>query len=449
MNAEYFFMLGLGVLLLAVPVCLFVIFTRAKKTAELQSLYDQQHTDLVACQTELQLLQQRSGLLQQQLDQQLQITSQLREQQARLESNLYSERQQHHEKMQLLLQAREQMTLEFRQLAGDILEHKGRIFREASQQQLSQLLEPLGEKLKTFEKKVDDTYDKEAQQRFSLEKEIKALLEMNMKISDDATRLTNALIGESKTQGTWGEVVLERVLERSGLQKGTEYEVQVSLKNDEGGKSQPDVIVHLPENKDVVIDSKVSLTAYQAYYASNEESERASLLKQHIASIRAHIKSLSSKKYQHLEGIRSLDYVLMFLPVEAAFTLAVQHDDNLFMEAFEQNIILVGPSTLLATLRTIHNIWRYEYQNKHALEIARQAGLLYDKFAAFVSDVEKVGERLSQTQKAWDEAHNKLRSGKGNLIGRAEKLKAMGVRASKSLPEQLPVADDEIGSDDE
>jgi len=448
-KAEYLFWVGLGFLLLALPVCLFALVRRSRQLAQLQATHDAQRETLITRETELQLLQQRATLLQEQLDQQLQSTAQLREQQARLESNLYSERQQHHEKMQLLLQAREQMTLEFRQLAGDILEHKGKLFREASQQQLMQLLEPLGEKLKTFEKKVEDTYDKEAQQRFSLEKEIKSLLEMNARISDDANRLTNALIGESKTQGTWGEVILERVLERSGLQKGVEYEVQVSLKDEEGSKRQPDVIVHLPENKDVVIDSKVSLTAYHAYFNSADDAERTTLLKQHIASIRKHISELAGKKYHNLEGIRSLDYVLMFLPVEAAFTLAVQHDDSLFTEAFEHNIILVGPSTLLATLRTIHNIWRYEYQNKHALEIARQAGLLYDKFAAFVSDVDKIGERLNQTQDAWSAARNKLLSGKGNLVGRAEKLKAMGARASKSLPEQLPMQDDEIGADDE
>lgn len=451
MNAQWAMLLSAlsVVLLLALAVSWFLHARKNRQLAEQQVALDEQEHRLVARDTELQMVQQRASLLQQQLDQQLQTTQQLREQQIRLEGNLHAERQLHHEKLQLLLQAREQMTLEFRQLAGDILEQKGKLFREASQQHLSELLQPLGEKLHSFEKKVDDTYDKEAKQRFSLEKEIKALMEANTRISDDATRLTNALKGESKTQGTWGEVILERVLERSGLTKGQEYEVQVSLKDDEGRKWQPDVIVHLPENKDVVIDSKVSLTAYQAFFASAEDDERALLLKQHIASIRTHIKNLAGKNYQNLAGIRSLDYVLMFLPVEAAFTLAVQHDDNLFNEAFEQNIIMVGPSTLLATLRTIHNIWRYEYQNKHAMEIARQAGLLYDKFAAFVKDIDKIGERLALTQDAWNLARNKLLSGKGNLVGRAEKLKAMGVRASKSLPEQLAGPDDDTGADDD
>ncbi len=449
MNATFVMLALLGLLTPALITSWVLHSRKDKRLAELQTTVGEQASKLVARETELQMTQQRGSVLEGQLDQQMQTTQQLREQQARLESNLHAERQNHHEKMQLLLQAREQMTLEFRQLAGDILEHKGKLFREASQEHLTQLLQPLGERLQHFEKKVDDTYDKEAKQRFSLEKEIKALLELNTRISADATRLTNALKGESKTQGTWGEVILERVLEKSGLEKGREYEVQVSLKDEDGKKWQPDVIVHLPENKDVVIDSKVSLTAYQAYFSSQEDEERALLLKQHIASIRGHIKNLTSKNYQNLAGIRSLDYVLLFLPVEAAFTLAVQHDETLFTEAFDHNIILVGPSTLLATLRTIHNIWRYEYQNKHALEIARQAGLLYDKFAAFAHDLDKIGERIGQTQDAWNSAHNKLLSGRGNLVSRAEKLKAMGVRASKSLPEQLPDQHDEVGSDDD
>jgi DNA recombination protein RmuC len=438
-----------ALLLLALLASLFFLVRKNKRLAEQQTTLGELSSRLASRETELQMTQQRSSLLEGQLEQQLQTTQQLREQQARLESNLHAERQNHHEKMQLLLQAREQMTLEFRQLAGDILEHKGKLFREASQQQLTQLLQPLGERLQQFEKKVDDTYDKEAKQRFSLEKEIKALMELNTRISDDATNLTNALRGESKTQGTWGEVILERVLEKSGLQKGREYEVQVSLKDEEGKKGQPDVIVHLPEKKDVVIDSKVSLTAYQAYFGSGDDEERALRLKQHIASIRGHIKNLASKNYHNLLGINSPDYVLMFLPVEAAFTLAVQHDDTLFMEAFELNIILVGPSTLLATLRTIHNIWRYEYQSKNVAEIAKQAGLLYDKFVAFAQDIDKIGERLHQTQDAWDAAHNKLRSGRGNLFSKVEKLKILGARTSKSLPEQLPDHPDEAGGDDD
>ena len=447
MDAGAFILAGLILLVIALVASIFINFRRSSRIDQLAGEIRDLTADLAARDAEYDMVNQRGGLLQHQLDQQVQTTQQLREQVARLESGYSVERQQHEQKVQMLMQAREQMTLEFRQLANEIFEQKGRVFAETSNLQMQQLLQPLGEKLRTFEQKVDETYDKESKQRFSLEREIRSLLELNTRISDDANRLTSALKGENKTQGTWGEVVLERVLERSGLQKGREYDVQVSMTDDEGRKVQPDVVVHLPENKDVVIDSKVTLTAYQAYHSAADDAQRDLHLKQHIASIRSHIRNLAGKNYQDLPGLRSLDYVLMFLPVEAAFTLAVQHDDNLFTEAFERNIILVGPSTLLATLRTIQNIWRYEYQNKHALEIARQAGQLYDKFAAFVGDLEKVGERISQTQRAWDDAHGKLRTGKGNLIGRAERLKALGVRASKSLPDELPELTDRVDDD--
>lgn len=447
MDAGGFILAGLVLLVVALMVSVFLNFRRASRIDQLTAETVDLTADLAARDAEYNLINQRATLLQQQVEQQLATTQQLREQVARLESGFSVERQQHEEKVQMLMQAREQMTLEFRQLANDVLEQKGRVFAEASNLQMQQLLQPLGERLRTFEQKVDETYDKESKQRFSLEREIKSLLELNNRISADANRLTSALKGDNKSQGTWGEVILERVLEKSGLEKGREYDVQVSLKDEDGRRNQPDVVVHLPEHKDVVIDSKVTLTAYQAYYNATEDSQREQFLKQHIAAIRSHIRNLAGKNYQELPGLRTLDYVLLFLPVEAAFTLAVQHDDNLFTEAFERNIILVGPSTLLATLRTIQNIWRYEYQNKHALEIARQAGQLYDKFAAFAGDLEKIGERIGQTQKAWDDAHNKLRSGKGNLISRAERLKALGVRASKSLPGELPELTDRVDDD--
>jgi DNA recombination protein RmuC len=463
MNIPLLLMLALGAAVLALIVTAIFYWQKSQLLHASQQQLSQQAQQLHAGQLQLseqaaQLaavgadnkhLQQHSQSLQQELQHSEQALRELREQHARMDSTLQFERVQQQEKLELLQQARAQMGLEFRQLANEILEQKGKSFSESSQQQLQQLLQPLGDKLQQFEKKVEDTYDKEAKQRFSLEKEIKSLLEMNARISADATRLTDALKGENKTQGTWGEVILERVLEKSGLVKGREYDVQVSLKDEDGRRSQPDVVVHLPEQKDIIIDSKVTLTAYQAYFGCDDAEQRAQLLKQHIAAIRSHIKNLSSKQYHNLAGVRSLDYVLLFLPVEAAFTLAVQHDDNLFSEAFEQNIILVGPSTLLATLRTIQNIWRYEYQNKHAIEIARQAGALYDKFAAFAQDLAKIGERIGQTQSAWDDAQNKLVSGRGNLVGRVEKLKTLGARASKSLPEQLLDSGDDESSSDE
>jgi DNA recombination protein RmuC len=372
----------------------------------------------------------------------------LRERISHLETLLQQERKQHEDKLLVLQNAREQMSLElhkareqmnleFRNLANEILEQKGKSFGETSRIHIQELLKPLGEKIQLFEKKVEDTYDKESKQRFALEKEIKTLFELNSRISVDAINLTKALKGESKTQGVWGEVILERVLEKSGLEKGREYDIQVSLKDASGRLRQPDVVVHLPDKKDVIIDSKVSLTAYEGYYSAADDELRGQHLKQHIQSIRTHIRLLSEKNYQNLQTLKSLDYVLLFLPVEAAFTLAIQEDERLFTEAFEQNIILVGPSTLLATLRTIHNIWRLEYQSKNALDIAKRAGSLYDKFVAFTQDLEEVGKRIDQSQHAYELAHNKLMSGRGNLVTSVEKLKTLGARASKQLAEHL------------
>jgi DNA recombination protein RmuC len=390
-----------------------------------------------AREAELHRALEQMSRFEQQLQREQAAAQTLREQLARAETLRQQESKQHEEKLQLLVDARETLSLQFKQLAGDILEQKGKTFAASSQEQLQSLLKPLSERIQGFEKRVENSYSEEARQRFALEKEIRALLELNTRISIDAVNLTKALRGESKTQGIWGEVILERVLEKSGLERGREYEVQVSLSDGEGGKGQPDVVVNLPEGKHVIIDSKVSLSAYQDYFSAEDEESRVQHLRQHLASIRNHVRGLSEKSYQHLSGINTLDYVLMFLPVEAAFTLGVQADDQLFTDAFAKNIILVGPSTLLATLRTIQSIWRYEYQNRNAQEIADQAGRLYDKFADFVKDLEEIGYRLEQSQKAWDQARGKLTSGKGNLLNRTEKLRKLGARNRKALPRHL------------
>ena len=329
------------------------------------------------------------------------------------------------------------MGAEFKSIANDIFEAKQRSFKEQSQVQLDGLLKPLGEKIKDFEKRVEETYNQESRERFSLIKEVRNLQDINARISKDAINLTNALKGENKTQGIWGEVILERVLEKAGLVRGREYDIQVSLKTETGKRLQPDVIVHLPENKDLIIDSKVSLTAYERHCSLPDLQERSDALKSHVQSLRQHIKQLSVKNYQNLTGIRTLDFVLLFVPVEGAFALAVQQDSELYAEAYDRNIVLVAPSTLLATLRTVQNIWRYEHQNKNAQEIARKAGALYDKFVNFVADLEDVGSRLDSVQTAYDRAHNKLISGKGNLVGRAERLRELGAKVSKALPQNL------------
>jgi len=365
--------------------------------------------------------------------------SQQREQIAHLQTTLHEQQKQTEEKLALLEEARTSLNTEFKNLAHDIFDAKQKTFKEQSQIQLDSVLKPLGEKIKDFEKRVADSYNQESKDRFSLIKEVQNLQELNSRISKDAINLTNALKGESKTQGTWGEVILERVLEKSGLEKGREYEVQMSMKSEEGKRYQPDVVVHLPEGKDIIIDSKVSLTAYERYCSTDQDEvvERAAALKLHIQSLRMHIKQLSEKDYQNLEGVRTLDFVFMFVPIEAAFSMGVQQDNDLYLDAFDKNIVMVAPSTLLATLRTIQNIWRYEQQNKNAQEIANKAGALYDKFVNFVGDLEEIGSRLGSVQKSYDNAHRKLVSGRGNLVSKAESVKNLGAKVSKSLPRTM------------
>jgi len=356
---------------------------------------------------------------------------------AQLKTQLEQEQKQNHEKLQLLNDSREQMTLQFKSIASEILEDKSKRFTESNKESIAQILKPLNEKIHLFEKKVEETYDRESKERFSLAREIRSLQELNVRISEDAVNLTNALKGESKTQGTWGEVILETILEKSGLVKGREYQTQVSLKAEDGSRSQPDVIVHMPENKQIIIDAKVSLKAYEAFCSEDDAKRKTEFLRQHVASVRTHIKTLGSKDYQNLMSVNSLDFVLLFMPIEAAFSVAIQEDGEMFTDAFDKNIILVGPSTLLATLRTIQNIWRYEQQNQNALEIANSAGLLYDKFVAFVVDLDEIGNKIEATRKSYDKAHNKLVSGRGNLIGRVEKLKILGARTSKKHADNL------------
>ena len=353
------------------------------------------------------------------------------------------ERCQFDEKLAFIERSKEQLGESFKNLANDLLESKSKSFSQSSKENITALLSPLQMKITQFEKRVEETYDKESKERFSLAREIKSLQALNNKISEDAVNLTNALKSDNKAQGIWGEFVLETILEKSGLTKGREYTVQVALKAEDGSKSQPDVIVHLPESRDIVIDSKVSLKAWDAFCSSDKGSEKDKLLKQHIASIRQHVKTLSAKDYQNLTGLNSLDYVFLFMPVEAAYSTAVQMDRELFQHAFERNIIFVVPSTLLTTLRTVQNLWRLAQQNQNANEIADRAGALYDKFVAFVDDLEEVGGRIDATRKSFEKAKNKLVSGRGNLVRRAEALRELGAKTSKKQNTKLvDVADD-------
>ena len=371
-----------------------------------------------------------------------------REELATVKTSLDLERKQFEEKLSLLNESREQLVITFKNLANEIFDDKSKKFTATNKESLNAVLNPLQERIQRFEKRVEETYDKESKERFSLAKEIENLQKLNTRISEEAINLTNALKGDNKAQGSWGEFVLESILEKSGLVKGREYEVQVSLKDEEGGKAQPDIIVHLPESRDIIIDSKVSLKAWDAYSAAKEESIKEEALKQHIASIRNHVKLLSSKDYQNLVGVNSLDYVFLFMPIEAAYSAALQEDPELFQFAFERNIIFVVPTTLLTTLKTVQNLWRLAQQNQNANEIAERAGALYDKFVAFVDDLDDVGHRIDASKKSFEKARNKLLSGRGNLVKRAESLKQLGAKTSKKQKaENLSSAlDDESGS---
>lgn len=328
----------------------------------------------------------------------------------------------------------QKFTKEFENLANKIFKEKTDEFSKQSKTNLSEILNPLKEKINEFQSKVEET-NKESIDRFaSLRQQLTSLKDMNQQITQEAKNLTEALKGQSKTQGNWGEFILESILEKSGLVKGREYVVQESLTSESGKRLQPDVIIKLPENKSIVVDSKVSLIGYEKYISEEDEHQKQLGLREHINSIRSHIKNLSGKNYQNLYQLESLDFVLMFMPIEPAFALAVQNDQAIFNDAFEMNIVIVSPLTLLATLRTISSIWRQENQNKNALEIARQSGDMLDKFTAFVEDLLTVGKGLISVKDNYDKAMNKLTDGRGNLISRAEKIKELGAKTSKSLP---------------
>lgn len=322
---------------------------------------------------------------------------------------------------------------EFENLANKIFDEKTTKFSEQSKTNLAEILNPLKEKISEFQNKVEETNKDSISRTSALREQLQTLKDMNQQMSTDAQNLVKALKGDTKAQGDWGEIQLERILERSGLRKGEEYSIQESFTTEEGRK-RPDVIVNLPEEKKIIIDSKVSLVSYERFVSAEEDSERNIHLKAYIESVRKHIKELSDKNYQAIFDHGALDFVLMFIPIEPAFILAIQYGENLYVDAYEKNIIIVSPSTLLATLRTIANIWKQEYQNKNVIEIAKQSGALYDKFVAFTEDLISVGNRLDQAKGSYVDAMKKLTEGPGNLVKRAEKIKKLGAKSSKTLP---------------
>jgi DNA recombination protein RmuC len=354
---------------------------------------------------------------------------------ASLATELREERERAGEKLATLMQAREELSAQFKALAGDALEVNRKRLTEQHHGALEQILKPLGEKIVAFEQKVVDTHDKESEQRTLLRQEVVNLQQATARINEDAVNLTRALKGEAKTRGNWGEVVLERVLERSGLQKDREYETQFALKGDEGNALRPDVVIRLPDGKHIVIDAKVSLVAYDRYYAATDDAARAEAGRQHVDAVRKHARDLGAKGYHTRSGLDSPDFVAMFVPIEPALGLASSLDESLFVDAWERKVVIVTPSTLLAVLTTVRTLWQREKQNRNAIEIAEKAGGLYDQFTLVLESFDAVGAHLEKASRAFDSARMRLKTGKGNVVGRVELIREMGAKAKRQLPE--------------
>ncbi len=401
--------------------------------ARLSSQLQQTQAQLANLQEQQQSLQQQHAELQN-------SHSLAREQLAVSKAQLQAQVQASNKQAEQMRQSKQEFEDYLKQFAEASLNKQSEQLNTSNKQQLDLILTPLREQLGEFRKRVDHVYTQEAQDRRSLVEQISQLKDLNVRLSTDAINLTKALKGDNKAQGNWGEMVLEKVLEQSGLRNGHEYHSQVNLTQTSGKRLQPDVIVHLPDNKDVIIDAKVSLIAYDRYHSTEDESLREQALAEHLQSIRGHITNLSGKSYEDAEGVRSLDYVLLFIPVESAYMLALQSDkgEALFLDAMQRNIMLVSPATLLMALRTIHNIWRYEHQSQNAQEIARQAEDMHKKLVDFVSAMMGVGTQLQRAQDAYETAFKRLKSGRGNLINRAQNIvKLGGIKPKKPLPEEL------------
>jgi DNA recombination protein RmuC len=408
----------------------------AEQTEEMQNL----KTQHAVISERLKQIDQLRAQLQQQSSESAELHRQWADANAEnveLKTRLETERKNTAEKLDLLKQAESHLNIQFENLANKIFEDKSKQFTDHNKTSLNQIVDPLKEQLNEFKKRIETIYDNETKDRVSLREEIIHLKRDTAKMNQEALNLTRALKGDKKSQGNWGEMILEKVLEQSGLRKGREYETQGGYRDNDNRLLKPDVIIYLPEGKDVIVDSKVSLLDYEHYCSVDSEQEKVEALKRHINAVRNHIKLLSDKSYADLKGLRSLDFVLMFMPIESAFIAAFQADDNLFNDAFSKKIIVVTPTTLLATLRTIENIWRYERQNENARIIADKAGSIYDKIRGFVEDLEKLGKQISTVHHTYDSVMNKLTLGHGNLIRQANSFVELGVKVKRSLPKSL------------
>ncbi|MFT7860144.1 MAG: DNA recombination protein RmuC [Sulfurimonas sp.] len=353
---------------------------------------------------------------------------------AALQGRYEAEIEAYNEKIHLLRAAKDELSKEFKNLANKIFEDKSQQFSSSNKEQLELLLKPFREQVANFSKQTREQFEQELKERHLLKNELYNLKEMNSQLANEALNLTKALKGENKTQGNWGEIVLEKILEQSGLRKGVEYELQATLKDSDNKTYRPDVIVHMPQERDIVIDSKVSLTAYERFMSLDNEAERQQALKEHLLSIKTHIKQLSEKNYEKLEGVNSLDFVLLFMPIEGAFLLALESDGEFFKNAYDKNILVVSPSTLLVTLRTIEHIWRTQRQEEHAQKIAHEAEAMYDKLVLFLDEMNNIGKQIQKTQDSYDTALKRLSSGRGNVIKRAKNIVELGIKTKKELP---------------
>jgi len=398
-----------------------------------KTLIRQLSTDLAVAEEKLRQFQNRET----EFKQLQQLFIETKTENAQLQTRMDEQAKNTAEKLKLLLDAEVRLNTQFENLAGKIFDDRSKQFTEHHKTSLDHIVTPLREQLGEFKQRIETVYDNENKDRISLREEIVSLRRDTAQMNQEALNLTRALKGDKKTQGNWGEMILEKVLEKSGLRKGIEYETQGAFRDEDNRLFKPDVIVRLPEDKDVVIDSKVSLLAYERYCSTEDDQERITALRQHTEAVREHIKGLSNKDYSGLKGLRSLDFVLLFMPIEAAFIAAFQADERLFTDAFEHKIIVVTPTTLLATLRTIENIWRCERQNENARAIADKAGIVYDKIRGFVDDLDKLGKQLSTVNSTYDGVMNKLTQGNGNLIRQAGSFVELGVKVKKAFPKSI------------
>ena len=379
-------------------------------------------------------LEQKSAKFEQLLEEYTHAQSRI----VQLETTLDKERQMSIEKLRLLEENKEHMKLEFKELADKILTSNSEKFSTQNKDTLTKMITPIKEQFDAFKKQIDDVYIKEAKDRSMLQSEIKAIKEINHQMSLDAKNLTRALKGESKKQGIWGEMILESVLENSGLREGHEYEREVSLMHEgDGSRFRPDVIVHLPDTREIIIDAKTSLTAYEQYINESDEEHKTRFASLHVSSMKKHVDELSAKDYTKLKGVETLDFIFMFVPIESALLMAMEYDPTLFDYAFKKRVVLVGPTTLMVSLRAVENTWKYEHQQRNAQEIAKRAGLLFDKFVGFVESVEKLGKQIETVQRTYNETYNKLHMGSGSITTQFQKLEKLGAAASKSIPEHI------------